>query len=157
MPFSIAPLQEEGMRLVISGIVYEKDGKTPAKDVIIYVYHTNNQGLYPKKGDEQGNGKRHGYLRGWMKTDARGRYRFNTIKPAPYQTHGGEPAHIHYTVKAPGKDEYWLTGLWFSDDSRVTQDLVENVPRDGGFGNVTDLRMENGIWKGSRDIRLMNY
>jgi len=60
----IPPIEEPGQKLIISGIIYLPDGKTPAKDVIVYVYHTNNKGVYPKKGNEKGNGKYHGYLRG---------------------------------------------------------------------------------------------
>ncbi len=52
----------------VSGVVYQKDGKTPAPGVVLYVYHTDQTGVYPKKGNETGWGKRHGYLRGWMKT-----------------------------------------------------------------------------------------
>jgi len=153
----ISSADERGKPLEITGTVYLEDGVTPAKGVLVYVYHTNVEGEYPRKGNEEGNAKRHGYLRGWMKTDEEGRYSFRTIKPAPYQTHGGEPAHIHYTIKPPGEDEYWLTGLWFKDDPRVTKALIDNVPRDGGFGNVTELTLENGILKGRRDIKITSF
>ena len=95
----IAASTEPGERLVITGTVYQEDRTTPAADVLIYAYHTNIEGVYPKRGDELGNGKYHGYLRGWIKTDSRGRYRFETIRPAPYETHGGGPAHIHYMIR----------------------------------------------------------
>lgn len=61
---SIAPPDEPGDSLIVTGTVYRPDGRTPAPGVILYVYHTNAQGIYPKKGDETGNGRRHGYLRG---------------------------------------------------------------------------------------------
>lgn len=154
---SIPPKEEPGEKLIISGTVYLPDGSTPAKDVIVYVYHTNNKGVYPKKGNEKGNGKYHGYLRGWMKTDANGRYEFETIRPAPYHSHGGEPAHIHYTIEAPGYPEYWLTGLWFADDPRVPgyQDKIE---RDGGLPNITALSQdENKMLRGTRNIILQKF
>jgi protocatechuate 3,4-dioxygenase, beta subunit len=37
---------EAGDPLIISGIIYHQDGKTPAPGVILYVYHTDNEGLY---------------------------------------------------------------------------------------------------------------
>ena len=43
---------DAGPKIEISGIVYQKDGKTPAKDVVIYIYHTNQQGIYPTKGSD---------------------------------------------------------------------------------------------------------
>ncbi|MCP2044874.1 hypothetical protein [Pontibacter sp. HSC-36F09] len=47
-------------KLVLTGTVYLPDGKTPAQDVILYVYHTDVTGIYPKKGDEKGWARRHG-------------------------------------------------------------------------------------------------
>ena len=141
----------------ISGKVFLKDGKTPAKDVIVYVYHTNVKGVYPKRGNEKGNDKYHGYLRGWMKTDANGKYEFETIRPAPYNTHEGEPAHIHYTLEGPGYPEYWLTGLWFSDDPRVGA-YEKKIERSGGFSNIVTLtKDENNVLRGRRNIRLEKF
>ncbi|MGN7516066.1 MAG: intradiol ring-cleavage dioxygenase [Allomuricauda sp.] len=153
----IPPKGEPGEKLIISGTVFLPDGRTPAKDVIVYVYHTNNEGIYPKKGNEEGNGKYHGYLRGWMKTNANGFYEFETIRPAPYQSHDGEPAHIHYTIEAPDYPEYWLTGLWFLDDPRVTA-YKDKIERDGGFSNITSLSInENNILTGTRNIILQKF
>lgn len=154
----IPPKGEPGDKLIISGTVYFPDGKTPAKDVIVYVHHTNNKGVYPKRGNEKGNGKYHGYLRGWMKTDSNGRYEFETIRPAPYHSHDGEPAHIHYNIEAPDYPEYWLTGLWFSDDSRVTDEYKKKVERNGGFSNIVTLaKDENNILRGTRNIILEKF
>src|ERR1700759_3557778 len=78
--------------LGINGTVYKSDGKTPAPGVVLYLYHTDETGHYPKKGDEKGWAKRHGYIRGWLKTDEKGEYKFVTLRPAPYPG-GNEPAH----------------------------------------------------------------
>ncbi len=144
--------------LMISGTVYLQDGKTPAKDVIIYVYHTNSEGIYPKNGDETENGKYHGYLRAWMKTDSSGRYQFETFRPAPYNSHEGEPAHIHYNVQAPGYPEYWLTALWFDGDPRITDEYLKKIERSGGFSNVTTLTLDsNNVLQGERNIILEEF
>ncbi len=153
----IPPKGESGEKLIISGTVYLPDGKTPAKDVIVYVHHTNNKGIYPKKGNEKGNGKYHGYLRGWMKTNANGRYEFETIRPAPYHSHDGEPAHIHYNIEARNYSEYWLTGLWFSDDHRVNA-YKNKIERNGGFTNITTLTKDEGnVLRGKRNIILQKF
>jgi protocatechuate 3,4-dioxygenase, beta subunit len=39
--------------------------------------------VYTVKGDETGWGKRHGYLRGWMKTNEKGGHKFFTLMPNP--------------------------------------------------------------------------
>ena len=71
-------------KIVINGIIYKSDGTTPAKDVILYVYHTNSLGKYPTKSTSSGWEKRHGYLRAWLKTDMNGHYKFYTTIPASY-------------------------------------------------------------------------
>ncbi len=154
----IPPKGELGEKLIISGTVYLPDGKTPAKDIIVYIHHTNTEGIYPKKGDEKRNGKYHGYLRGWMKTDSKGKYEFETIRPAPYHSHGGEPAHIHYNIQGPNYPEYWLTGIWFADDPRVTDKYIKSVKRSGGFSNVITLtKDENDNLRGQRNIILEKF
>jgi protocatechuate 3,4-dioxygenase, beta subunit len=151
----IPPKNEPGDKLIISGTVYLPDGKSPAKDAIIYVYHTNIEGVYPKRGDEKGNGEYHGYLRGWMKTNSNGKYEFETIRPAPYHSHGGEPAHIHYTVQAEEYPEYWLTATWFANDPRVTDEYTKSVQRSGGFSNIINLTKDDqSVYRGTRDIIL---
>ena len=155
---TIPPKGEPGEKLIVSGTVYLPDSKTPAKDIIVYVHHTNIDGIYPKNGNETGNDKYHGYLRGWMKTDSLGRYEFETIRPAPYQTHGGEPAHIHYNIEGLQYPEYWLTALWFNDDPRVNAEQLKNIKRSGGFTNVTSLiRDESGNLRGTRNIILETF
>lgn len=154
----IPPKGEPGEKLIISGTVYLPGGKIPAKDIIVYVHHTNTGGIYPKRENEKGNGKYHGYLRGWMKTDSNGKYEFETIRPAPYHSHGGEPAHIHYNIEGLDYPEYWLTALWFADDPRVTDEYLEKVKRNGGFSNViTLIKGEDNILRGTRNIILENF
>ena len=59
---------EAGPKLHVSGVVYKADGKTPAAGTVLYFYHTDQKGIYPE-GNEKGWGKRHGYIRGWLKTN----------------------------------------------------------------------------------------
>ncbi len=53
---------ESGQKLLVTGIVHKLDGKTPAPNVIIYYWQTDNNGYYsPKDGmDEQA--RRHGHI-----------------------------------------------------------------------------------------------
>ena len=43
---TIAAAHEPGERMIIGGTIYKKDGTTLAQNVILYVYHTDNKGLY---------------------------------------------------------------------------------------------------------------
>ena len=149
---TIANEEVTGERLILEGTVYEPDGKTPAENVVIYAYHTNSNGIYEKKGNETGNGKRHGYLRGWAKTNANGNYRFHTIKPAPYPNNA-EPAHVHMTLKGENFDEYWINATWFEGDRIITKEMTDKLTRTRGFSNIIELtKNEKGILIGTRAI-----
>jgi protocatechuate 3,4-dioxygenase beta subunit len=143
---------DKGQQIEVSGIVYRKDGKTPAKDVVIYVYHTDQQGIYPTKGNETGWGKRHGYIRGWMKTNDKGEYRFYTLRPASYPN-STNPQHIHITIKEPQLNEYWIDDYHFADDPLITADIRRTDGKRGGPG-LLQLQMQNGIARAKRNIVL---
>lgn len=144
---------EKGKRLKLTGRVYEEDGVTPAEDVVVYIYHTNQEGIYPTRGNETGWARRHGYLRGWTRTDEDGRYTFYTRKPAAYPSRS-EAAHIHYTILEPGGKYYWLNSSKFEGDSLLSKkDLDARSPR-GGSPVLLRLTQENGLLVGERDIIL---
>ena len=136
----------------ISGTVYEIDGKTPASKVILYVYHTNDKGKYPSKANSKGWGKRHGYLRGWMKTDASGKYEFYTSRPASYPN-STNPQHIHITVKEPDKNEYYIEDFYFNDDPYITKNILTRKNPRGGSGVISFKNIGN-IQVAKRDIIL---
>lgn len=150
---TIPPADEPGEPLHIEGRVFLPDGITPAQGILLYVYHTNQEGIYPKRGNETGNGRRHGYLRGWMRTDANGHYAFRTIKPAPYPAHN-EPAHIHLTLSGPDRAEDWMDSFVFAGDPLMREkDRV--LHRSGGDGPALVLVKDaDGVWQGKRDIVL---
>lgn len=150
--FRIAPKDEPGEPLVLSGTVYMPDKITPAKGVLIYAYHTNAEGLYAKKGDETGNGLRHGALRGWVRTDEEGHYSFKTIKPVPYPSRS-EPAHIHMTLSTDSIPEFWIKSTLFRGDPLIKDDSGNKMQ--GSFNNIIDLKKDaRGTWQGQRDILL---
>lgn len=143
---------EPGEPMVISGTIFEADAKTPASGVILYVYHTDARGLYAPVPNQPGASARHGHIRGWMKTDAQGRYRFTSIRPAPYP--GREvPAHIHPIVIEPGKNEYYIDEYRFDDDPLLTASERSKQEGRGGSGIIHLVRVA-GVWTGTRDIVL---
>lgn len=149
----LAPSGEEGEPLVVTGTVYRADGKTPASGILLYAYHANLRGDYPKRGDEAGQARRHGYLRGWMRTGANGEYRIVTIRPGMYER--GGPAHIHMTVKEPDRDEYYIDETVFEGDPRLTDEHRRRLQNRGGSGIVKLQRGTDGVWRGVRNIVLM--
>jgi protocatechuate 3,4-dioxygenase beta subunit len=143
---------ENGPKLEIRGIVYRRDGKTPAAGVVIYVYHTDQTGRYSTKGNETGWGKRHGYVRGWMKTNADGAYKFFTLRPASYPQ-SSIPAHIHPVIKEAGKNEYWIDEYLFDDDVFLTAKERASQKQYGGSG-IIYLKQRDGLLVGERNIVL---
>ncbi len=145
------PAAEPGEAMEIRGIIYQKDGKTPQPNVILYVYHTDAAGYY-SPAPNQTHGRRHGHLRGWMKTNAKGEYQFTSIRPAPYPNRPF-PAHIHPIIKEPDKNEYWMDEYVFDDDPLLTAAERAKVQNRCGSG-IIHLAKQNGVWMGRRDIIL---
>ena len=143
---------EPGLKLSITGTVYNPDGKTPAPGVVLYIYHTDQKGYYSKKGNETGWGKRHGYIRGWIKTNSQGQYRFYTLKPVAYP---GEkiPAHIHITLKEPGFTAYWIDEYLFDDDVLLTAMERKKCENRGGSGIIMPEK-KGDLLVAERDIIL---
>lgn len=140
-------------QLYVSGIVYQSDGKTPAKDVIIYAYHTDKEGIYRKLGNESGWGKRHGIHRGWVKTNKNGRYEFYTFRPASYPN-TTIAQHIHLTVKELDTNPYYIDDIQFTDDPLLTKSEINRRPNRGGSGIVTPAKNSNNMLEVKRDIIL---
>jgi len=147
----LAEEKDEGEPLIISGTVYEKNGKIPAPNVLIYAYHTNAKGFYGRGKGEHPHGKHHG----WMLTDERGRYEFRTIKPAQYPLRD-TPAHIHFTLAGIDFKEYWIDDIWFEGDDLITPEIKKKqLTGRGGFNGILKLEKKaDGILYGVRNIKL---
>lgn len=139
---SIADESEPGERIIIKGRFLKPDGKTPQPDVLMYAYHTNAGGVYPKKGDEKGIQKWNGYLHGWIKSNESGEYEIHTIRPGSYPNSSNQ-AHIHAALKPPASAPYYISDFLFKDDP-LLKDKSKGI----------EFRKENGVWIGEREIIL---
>ncbi len=148
---NLADENDAGEKLIISGTVFQKDGITPAPNILIYAYHTNAKGFYGRGGGEHPHGKHHG----WMLTDENGKYGFQTIKPAPYPNLD-TPAHIHYTITGENFKEDWIDDIWFDGDVLITPAIKQKqLSGKGGFDSILKLEKNaDGILTGVRNIRL---
>lgn len=104
-------IDPEGDTLFLSGRVLNLDGE-PITDALIEVWQPNSKGLY----DLQDSSQPLGNFRGCFKTDASGKYRFETVVPLGYNVptsgpsgellrllgrHTWRAAHIHFKLSAP--------------------------------------------------------
>ena len=146
----MATAKDEGEPMLISGTVYQTDGKTAAPNTLIYLYHTDMYGIYGRPGQPQ-----HGKFRGWMLTDARGRYEFRSIRPASYPN-TTFAAHVHMTVTAADRREDWIDSILFEGDRFISAREREEAGRRGGFQPIVKLvKGQGGIMQATRNIQLM--
>lgn len=149
----IAPRDQVGEPLRIAGAVRDAKGN-PVPGVIVYAYHTDAEGIYPRGPESWSRmARRHGLLRGWARTDSLGRYRFDTIRPASYPG-TTIPQHVHMHVIEPGCCTYWIDDVRFTDDPHLTADARRSMSRTRGGEGLATPRRADGGWVVERDIVL---
>ena len=138
---------DKGERILINGTIYKPDGKTLASNTLIYLYHTDVHGIYGRDGQH-----RHGRYRGWMLTDEKGRYEFESILPASYPD-STIAKHIHMTLTTVDKTEESVDSILFEGDRFLTE--RDRAINRGGFDPVLKMvKGSDGVLRGTRDIRL---
>ena len=135
-----ADLRETGSRgneLELSGLVLTRSCK-PLAGALVDLWHADARGEYDNRGFR---------FRGHQYTDAEGRYRFRTIRPAIYT---GRTRHYHVKVQAKGS-RVLTTQLYFPDepgnrrDSMYRRELLMKTAQAGDgpalrFDFVLDIR-----------------
>lgn len=146
----LAKESDEGEPMIISGTVFLPDGKRSAPNVLIYLYHTDMYGIYGKRGEPK-----HGKFRGWMLTDANGKYEFRSIRPASYPN-TTFAAHVHMTLTGKNLREDWIDSILFEGDKFITSQERNMAGKKGGFNPILKLEKgADGILRGVRDIQLL--
>ena len=150
----LAAEKEPGERLLLQGTVFKPDGRTPAPNAVIYIHQTNASGRYANGSNESEWSRRHGRLRGWLRTGPDGRFEVRTVKPGQYPDRPN-PAHIHLTVLEQGKDPYWIDDVVFEGEPGVDAEYRADSENRGGPGIVRLQADSNGGWLAKRDITLL--
>jgi protocatechuate 3,4-dioxygenase alpha subunit len=135
-PFTVvelAPPNVSGERITLSGRVADGDGK-PVNDAVIEIWQANALGKYAHPEDAQDKPVEAGF-RGFGRclTDAKGGYRFTTIKPGRVPGPGGAPQapHIVVTVFMRGLLKQLITRVYFPDEAANAEDpVLKLVPAD---------------------------
>lgn len=150
---TLPDFDRKGPKIKLTGTVYKPGGEKPAANIILYIHHTDQKGIYPTTGQEKGWGRRHGYLRGWVKTNEKGEYAFYTLRPAHYPNRT-DPAHVHLTILESNGRYYYVEDFLFDDDPKLTNDRRTRIDPRGGKGFVLTLKKEGDLMVGKRDIIL---
>jgi len=119
-----------GERIIVTGRVLDEDGD-PLPNTLIELWQCNAAGRYhhakdtheaPLDPNFKGGGR--------MIADARGRYRFTTIKPGayPWRNHPNawRPAHIHFSVFGKSVLQRLITQMYFPGDPLLAYDPIFN-------------------------------
>jgi protocatechuate 3,4-dioxygenase beta subunit len=116
-----------GEAIVVSGRVLDTNGQ-PLANALVDVWQANHHGRYSHPKDLN-TAPMDPNFQGWalMHTDAKGRYKFKTIKPGAYPLsflgeEGWRCRHIHFKVSHPAHDEI-ITQMYFQGDPLIAQDL----------------------------------
>jgi protocatechuate 3,4-dioxygenase beta subunit len=127
-----------GQPLFVSGVVRDTHG-APVAGASVDVWHASPVGLYENQDPEQAEMN----LRGLFITDAQGRYRFRSVRPAGYPVptdgpvgdllreqlrHPFRPAHIHFMVTKPGFKTL-ITQIFADDTEHLDTDVTFSVIR----------------------------
>jgi catechol 1,2-dioxygenase len=130
---SIVYCDTPGPALIVSGRVTDCDG-LPLAGAMLDVWQASPAGLYENQDRAQADFN----LRGRLRTDAKGRYAFRSVKPAryPVPTDGPvgdllraqkrtpmRPAHIHFIVSAPGHATL-ITQIFADTPQALAMDVV---------------------------------
>lgn len=149
---TIPGFHQNDPKIKIGGTVFHGDGKSPAANVLIYIYHVNRKGIYQPGDNPVGWERRHGQHRVWLKTGSDGKFTFYTFQPSAYPD-AREPQHIHIYIKEPNTIPYYLDSYHFESDGSLTEKVRNSLDDRGGSG-IVKLEMEDGIWTARRDIIL---
>jgi protocatechuate 3,4-dioxygenase, beta subunit len=108
---------------------------------VVHAYHRDHEGFDFGANDRELTTWR---LQGWVITDDRGRFEFQTIRPAPdHMGRGG--AHVHFTLESQKFGRQWAPTVYFSDDPLIPKGTREESASAGDFGWVRDVEVVNGV------------
>ncbi|MGH8708265.1 MAG: protocatechuate 3,4-dioxygenase subunit beta [Burkholderiales bacterium] len=124
-----------GERILVNGRVLDESGK-PVPHALIEIWQANAAGRYPHRTDRHDAPLDPNFSgAGRTFTDARGRYRFVTIRPGeyPWRNHynAWRPAHIHFSLFGRAFLTRLVTQMYFPGDPLLALDpMYMSIPDD---------------------------
>ncbi len=116
----LVPHGEPGTPLRVRGVVVDAAG-APVAGASLYVFQTDHEGYYGVKPESDNRNPR---LKLFLRTDARGDWSFETIKPGSYPN-SRVPPHIHFEVASSGHAPK-IFEIVFEGDPFVTAQMRGN-------------------------------
>jgi protocatechuate 3,4-dioxygenase alpha subunit len=122
----IAPRGVAGTRVTIQGRLLDGDG-LGVSDGLIEIWQANSHGKYAHPEDKQKKPLEKGFRGfGRIPTDAKGGFRFSTIKPGRVPGPGGklQAPHLVASVFMRGLLKHLATRIYFPDEPSNAEDTV---------------------------------
>lgn len=149
--YTIPGFDTKPEKLIVTGIIYESDGVTPAKDVIMFMEQPDEHGDFDLRKE---NDKRYVYNRGWIKTDADGRYTFYTYVPGGDRFYN-QMQQLFPAIKEPAKEAYDLPTFLFDEDPLLTKRCRRRIQKKDDPTRIMTLKKnEDGVFVATRNIIL---
>ncbi len=130
-------LSRAGEPLIVTGVVYGPDCRTPLGGATIEAWQTDSRGHY-------GPGEDCCYLRGVVRTGGDGRYTLQTVVPGRYDEGNPPPRHIHLKVGHPDARPVMTEILFAGDPGIGTANPLAVTPSTGQDGQRAEFRIVLG-------------
>lgn len=143
-----------GERVIVTGRVLDERGN-PVRNALLEIWQANACGRYIHKADQHDAPLDPNFTgAGRVLTDAKGEYRFTTIKPGAYPWKNHEnawrPAHIHFSVFGSNFLQRLVTQMYFPGDPLLPLDPILNgIPNEQGrqrLVSVYDHTVTQPLW-----------
>lgn len=147
---TISGFESKKDKLKIFGTIYERDGVTPAIDVILYIYQADERGDFDLREENE---KRYVHNRGWIKTDADGHYTFYTYVPGNDRSYN-QLQQLFPVIKEPSKPEYHITSFLFDQDPLLSKYCRKRMAKKGDPSRILKPKKVEGVFVVQKDIIL---
>ena len=147
---TIPDYQTQEQKLKITGTIYENDGITPAKDVLLYIEQADAYGDFDLRTK---NDKRYVHHRGWVKTNADGQYTFYTFMPGNDRRFN-QLQQIYPIIKAKDGEAYPLESFLFDEDPLLTKLCRKKINKKGDPTRILKPKKVDQLLVVEKDIIL---
>ncbi|MFD2914200.1 hypothetical protein [Psychroserpens luteus] len=138
---SIPDFESKQQPLKITGTIYQSDGVTPAEGIILYIEQADEDGDFDVRKE---NDKHYAHHRGWIKTDANGRYTFYTFVPGNDRRYN-QLSQLFPTIKEPSKTAYNLESFLFDEDPLLTKLCRKRIAKKGDPTRILKLTKKDNL------------
>ncbi|OIQ30882.1 MAG: hypothetical protein BM564_01325 [Bacteroidetes bacterium MedPE-SWsnd-G2] len=147
---TIPDFQEKENKIKLYGTIYESDGVTPAKNVILYIEQADVNGDFDLRELDD---KTYVHHRAWVKTDANGQYTLFTFIPGNDRRYN-QLQQLFPTILEPTKSVYDIESFLFDEDPLLTKLCRKRILKKSDPTRILKLSKSDNIYMVKKDIVL---